>query len=62
MKIRNSLRTRKGLKLLAKLVREGAIFAVAVVDGWSGKEAKELNRALKYIDQMEVVRKARVKA
>lgn len=41
MKIRNSLRTRKGLKLLAKLVREDAIFASAVVDGWSGKAAKE---------------------
>lgn len=65
-KISYSIRTRRGLKLLAGLVRNESVFAAAIVDNWKATSVKDLKRALAWIDSQPVhlpqkKRKERVK-
>ena len=56
-----TIRTRRGLKLLSRLVREDCVFAAAVVDKWPARDAHDLRRALMWIGSQPVRRVPRVK-
>ncbi len=51
-RIWNTTKTRRGLKLVARLLRHELVFAAAILDHWPAQERHAVKQALTWIDRI----------
>ncbi len=48
----NTTKTKRGMKLVARLLRHELVFAAAILDHWPAADRHAVSQALRYIDRI----------